>query len=338
MGHNAATLDFTGGRADIRQDVDDDFDIRVEVVDTAGDPYDLSGGTYADTTSFFTVDDTDAATGVLVLTATGQDAGSYPYAIRDTGSEITWLRGYVLVGGVGSHARGTSASTVKLTVDNGTITVETAAAGTVSPNVVRGDGTPVVGDLLKVTATSPLTVEGVDSGTYVRGQVVGEEVLASAAATIDFTSIAATHRHLRLVISGRSDAAANNDNLSLRFNNDSGTNYESQRLFASGSTVSGSRSVNATGLDVALLVGDSAAANTASSLVVDVPDYAGTTFNKSAHSRSLQNPSGSSNNVVMDNYSGIWRSTAAISRVTLVLASGQFMAGTVATLYAFDGE
>lgn len=127
MAHSEVSVDYTAGQVTVRQDADDDTSLRVEFVDDAGDPWALAG-TYVDTEGTFTVDDTDAATGVLLLTADGLDVGTYQFRLRDTDDEITWLTGYLIVGPLGSHRRSRSIGDgVQVVVSDGAVQVQVAA-------------------------------------------------------------------------------------------------------------------------------------------------------------------------------------------------------------------
>jgi hypothetical protein len=150
--------------------------------------------------------------------------------------------------------------------------------------------------------------------------------LGSAAASIDFTSIAATYTDLKIVLVATS--SVNGRNLYLRFNSDSGTNYSNTYLVGDGATaISGKTTsaaqINCTGGTVAI------SSTVPHLFAIDIFSYAGST-NKTALISTSQdrNGTGSVGNVI-----GLWRSTSAITAVNLLPQSDNFAIGTTATLY-----
>lgn len=167
-------------------------------------------------------------------------------------------------------------------------------------------------------------------------EVIAETVLASPAASIDFTSIPATYRHLMIALSGRSDRSATSDPVSVRFNNDSGANYDQQLLRGSNSVASASATVAATSAQVLQIPAASVGAGVASGGQVIIPNYAGTTLQKHATGVGGLKLGTTTGDQYTQQFSISWRSSAAINRVTLVTI-GNLVAGTVATLYGIKG-
>jgi hypothetical protein len=150
--------------------------------------------------------------------------------------------------------------------------------------------------------------------------------LGSAAASIDFTSIAASYTDLRIVLVATTDV--NGRNLYLRFNSDSTTNYSNTYLVGTGAaTLSGrttsAAQINCTGGTVAI------SSTVPHLFAIDIFSYAGST-NKTAliNTNQDRNGTGSVGNVV-----GLWRSASAITSVNLLPQSDNFAIGTTATLY-----
>lgn len=183
------------------------------------------------------------------------------------------------------------------------------------------------GQVLTVQSDGSLAWEtppggGGSSGDMVR--IAGNE-LATAAATITFSSIPGTYRHLRLILTARSDASATLDTVKLFANSDTTlANYKYKHFY--GTTITG---YNA-GADaqVGFAPGNTATASEAGSMEILLPHYAKTTYRKVFQSQFYTpgTPASGVANVVRLN-------TAAITDLTLDLATGQFMAGTCATLY-----
>lgn len=148
-----------------------------------------------------------------------------------------------------------------------------------------------------------------------------------------FTSIPGTYNSL--VIKGlvRSATAATADNLGVRFNNDSGTNYQYQQLTATGSSVT---TANGSGQSKILsannVIGNSATANYATAVEIWVPEYASTTFFKSCI---VTFGGGTTTAAFAAGVDGTWSSTSAITRVDVATnaMAGNFLAGSTLTLY-----
>lgn len=164
-------------------------------------------------------------------------------------------------------------------------------------------------------------------------EVVAASTLSVAAASIDFTGIPATYKHLRLVLVGRSDQATSLTTLRIRFNNDSGANYFWQSLKGFATNVQAADSTGQTSGQVGDFPAASASANIPGALTLEIPNYAGTVFEKAAFGVYVGRSSASSSNQYLTEVGFAWGSTAAISRITAFPAAGNFIAGTVATLY-----
>ena len=153
---------------------------------------------------------------------------------------------------------------------------------------------------------------------------IATQTLGSAAATITFSSIPATYTDLRLVLVGTHSASGD---VNLQFNSDTTTNYSFTVLYGTGTAAGSYRQTNQTAIQLTAI---GQLSTTIPELkTADIFSYAGSTFKTVLTSESNdQNGSGSVGNVV-----GLWRSTSAINTVNLGRTSGNFNAGTTATLY-----
>jgi hypothetical protein len=165
---------------------------------------------------------------------------------------------------------------------------------------------------------------------------IAETLLGSAASFIEFTSIPATHSHLMLVLAGRGDTGSS-PAVFVRFNGDTGSNYDNQALTGQGSTAAASEGLGTSFFQVGNVPGPSDIANAVGHVVAHIPDYAGTVFHKSISARGTYKTATSSGGVVIAERSGHWRSTAAITSVSILLGTGSLLAGTKATLYGLAG-
>lgn len=164
-----------------------------------------------------------------------------------------------------------------------------------------------------------------------------QTVTGSPAANIDFTSISGSYKHLQLWVQARGDDAAAFVLLGLRFNNDSSAIYDMQRSGATNATAGNAGLAAQTfGRSGVITAAGSSATNNAGSTIINIPNYAGTVFNKMAHSSGgwMQTTTNTGFNVESNHV--LWRSTAAITRITLLPSAGNFIIGSRATLYGIS--
>lgn len=161
--------------------------------------------------------------------------------------------------------------------------------------------------------------------------------LAIAASSIDITSIPQTFAGLRLFLDARGDAAATAVSLSLRLNNDSGTNYDWQLTAGVAAAASAQEAVAATSIFSGDVAAATAPAGVSGGCYIDIPNYAGATFNKRVLILSGNKTGIASGNFNARFVAGFWRNTAAITRLTVTPGSGNFAAGSRVVLYGLGG-
>ncbi len=155
--------------------------------------------------------------------------------------------------------------------------------------------------------------------------------------TISFTSIPSTFKHLqiRCIAKNTYTPAAGNDNLTLQFNSDTGSNYSRHALYGTGASALAFGVANSTfaqgGIEPR---SNSSEANVFSASVIDILDYADA--NKYKTVRSL---SGSDRNGAGDIYfgSGSWRNTAAVTSITMGTDLNPFAQYSHFALYGIKG-
>jgi hypothetical protein len=162
-----------------------------------------------------------------------------------------------------------------------------------------------------------------DTATY---DLIASQTLASSASSITFSSIAASWTDLRLVLTGTCTAGGNNP--LLRFNGDTATNYSQTVLNGSDSAAA---STNATTQSSIALLWYGGLDTTKPSLsTINIFSYTGSTY-KTILEQYAGDLNGSGN---VGSDVGLWRSTAAITSITLLMAaSDTFKTGTTAQLY-----
>ena len=157
---------------------------------------------------------------------------------------------------------------------------------------------------------------------------IATQTLASAAATITFSSIAASWTDLRLVYSVLGTVSGTGK---FTINGDTATNYSNTMLNAYGSGVMSASNTSQTGITFQ-------ANNTSTTIpfliTVDLFSYAGSTY-KSLLATTSEDLNGSGS---LLRHIGLWRSTAAITSLTLTISANNYAIGTTATLYGIKNS
>ena len=170
----------------------------------------------------------------------------------------------------------------------------------------------------------PITPTG--GGTITR---ISEVITSASQSNVTFSSISASYRDLIVVVRGRGDTAATSITVLVQVNADTGSNYDYivENRFG---TASGNA---ATSMRLGDLSAATAPANYSTGFRINIYDYKGTTFFKQFDSYdgvlAVQNTA----NMYTDHNAGWWRSTAAITSVKIFLSAGNFVNGSVVSLY-----
>lgn len=173
-----------------------------------------------------------------------------------------------------------------------------------------------------------------DTGSYFP---LGEFTLAGEQASIDFTNIPSTYKHLQIRLFGRTTRAANQDAVLVEFNGDTGNNYQrSHYIYGDGSTVT----AGSDGLGAYTATYRVAAASTTSNIfgtiIIDILDYAST--NKHKTIRILGGYDRNGGGEIWFSSSLWFPSTiAAINSIKLKPSTGgNFIAATSAAIYGVN--
>jgi len=156
---------------------------------------------------------------------------------------------------------------------------------------------------------------------------IATTTLGSAASSITFSSIAASWTDLRLSIKAQHSAG---NTLGIGFNGDTGANFSWTNLQGTGtaSGTSGGNSNFNTFFAISGATGSPTSPNWGSYLV-DIFSYGNSQYKTSLCATSEDyNGSGEAYRVV-----GLWRSTAAITSISITTNGGTYQTGTTATLY-----
>lgn len=151
---------------------------------------------------------------------------------------------------------------------------------------------------------------------------IATQTLGSAAASITFSSIAASWTDIKVVFAG----TASGVRTSFRFNSDSATNYSQTYIYGDGSSAASARNTSTNQIFTQTNLN-----NTLPSMVtLDIFSYAGSTYKTALETGSFDyNGTG-----LVERLVGLWRSTSAITSITVFdLFGGNFNTGCTATLY-----
>jgi hypothetical protein len=166
------------------------------------------------------------------------------------------------------------------------------------------------------------------SGAY--DSIATSTVGAGGSSSITFSSIPSTYTHLQIRYIDTTSTAY--QNLFFICNSDSASNYSAHRLFGIGSGSALADVEQTTYMNMGRSGYDS---TSFAAGVVDVLDYANTTKYKTF--KTLYGTDGNGAGAIFFS-SGNWRSTSAISSITITPASGNFSQYSSFALYGVKGQ
>jgi hypothetical protein len=137
-----------------------------------------------------------------------------------------------------------------------------------------------------------------------------------------------------LVWSVRSTTTATGEGLNIRYNGDSGANYDIQTIQAFGTGASGFESFTGTSGNLANVTAASSPSNSPGVGSAFILDYRGTSFHKILESDVAYRIGNSRGQMGKQQFQMTWRNTSAITSIEVFLsAGGNFAAGSKITLY-----
>lgn len=149
---------------------------------------------------------------------------------------------------------------------------------------------------------------------------IATTTLSSAAASVTFSSISGAYTDLFIVYNGSTTLTGE---MRYRFNGDSGSNYSFTQLYNGGGGTAGSTR------DSNRVWGRIGSGRTTQNVhTASINNYSNTTTYKTVLSREAAAGSDAD-----QAFSGLWRSTAAITSIEFNSQNGNFNIGTVFTLY-----
>lgn len=184
-----------------------------------------------------------------------------------------------------------------------------------------------------VAIFTPFTEASTNSYESIATVTVG----AGGAASIDFTSIPSTYKHLQIRGIARAANAATYAGLRLQVGNgsiDTGSNYNTHDLYGDGGSAVASSAASNTNMYVGAISASSLGSNIFGVGVIDILDYADTNKNKTVRSLISTDANGSGYAYFS---SGAWRNTAAINTIKLFTTAGNFVQYSQFALYGIKG-
>lgn len=285
-----------------------------------------------------------------------------PLAVTNpSGTTIRVAAGYAVVDGklyrntanvdnsITAPGAGTNYYTVVLRKSWSAQTVRIALLGPDTgsyPTVTQSDGTTWEVLLAQVSITSGGAITVTDARSLVANPGSGvhrlsRQYVSTRAGTITFSSISPLYSALVLHIMARgySAIAPTSIEVQMRFNGDTGNNYDNVNLFGDGGgtvTALGNRASDR--IQAAAVAANGSAANVADAVRIEIFQYAETTFQKriiSQYGTKLGTGSDASLRTAIRN--GWWRDTDAINEIELAAFDGSnpcdFEVGSTAILY-----
>lgn len=170
-----------------------------------------------------------------------------------------------------------------------------------------------------------------DPGAFV--PIATTTVPSAGATSITFTSIPSTYTHLQLRVFAKQTTAAAITTGNLYFNNDTtNTNYARHEIYGDGASVAANGIV--TGSNSAKIVFYAGSGTQFGPSVIDILDYTNTNKNKTVRALGGVDNNGSGYATLT---SGLWLSTAAITRIDLTFSAATSQQYSSFTLYGIKG-
>lgn len=275
----------------------------------------------------------DELPGDLYFGVNAQVGTSYTIAGSDQGKLVTFTNAAAIAVTLPQAGTGVFVSGFLFWIEN-----RGAGTLTITPTTSTIDGAATL--VLNVNQGCMVVSDGTNYFTM-RGGVTSpvtliSEQTPSAVGTLTFSSIPAFYRDLKVVVRGRCDAAATFEELRLQLNGDTGSNYAHEDIILNNATSSSSGGDPVTYHLIGWLPGATAPANESSAGEVVIYNYRDTTFQKTMMSQGGVRTASGAANLFAVRSTGWWANTAAVTSVTVFLQLGNFVSGTVVSLYGLN--
>lgn len=197
----------------------------------------------------------------------------------------------------------------------------------------KSDGLYFVGD--NGTEIGPLaSASGAGAMT-----LITDTVLGSPAASITFSSISGSYKHLLILGNIRTDrTGAYADGLVIQFNSDTGANYVQLRAQHNVNTTAYSENLGTATPQLSFILPSAdSPANSFGPVKITIPSYAVTNMHKSALAESWGYQKAGTGSLFVSQGGIMWLNTAAITDIVFKPNTGtNFVAGSRLTLYGIN--
>lgn len=164
-------------------------------------------------------------------------------------------------------------------------------------------------------------------------QLYDNTVIGSVAANWDRSTGLTGYNHLLLHIQARGDTAATDTPMLLRLNNDSAGNYDWQHSAASAAAITAAETFAATSVRIGSMPANTGGASLFNAATILIPNYGGAIANKSLTGECSLKIGTASGNLIRFSTAGFWRSSTAVTRVTILPTAGNLQIGSRLTIY-----
>jgi hypothetical protein len=168
-------------------------------------------------------------------------------------------------------------------------------------------------------------------------EIASVTVGSGGAASMDFTSIPGTYTDLVFKVSARDARAIVAASIVLQINGSTASSGSYRRIYGDGTSAFSDADGPGTTVQSGHSNGNSGTANTFGNVEIYIPNYAGTSNNKSILSDGVAETNGTT--TYMSMVAGIWANTAAITQITIKPATAvNFLQHSTATLYGIKNS
>ena len=159
------------------------------------------------------------------------------------------------------------------------------------------------------------------AGTY---EKIETTTASGSSTNVTFSSISGSYTDLVLIVA---NVTAQIDNVGIRLNSDTASNYSRTLLSANGTSVNGNRGFNDTYLYT--MYKDTAGGNPVMA-IMNFQNYSNSTIYKTVLTRTGTDSSGTKGTLSMV---GVWRNTSAITNISITSLNANFNSGSTFTIY-----
>lgn len=172
------------------------------------------------------------------------------------------------------------------------------------------------------------------NGAYFSDAFIAETALTGNVTSVTFSNIPQTFRHLMIMASTRVDTAVEVDNAQIRFNGDTGANYDYQQLFGNSATATASAARATTSAVIGAAEGANSRANCFAPGLVWIFDYSRTIEKRMVGFTAVFGNLSADADMFALFRVGNWRNPNVITSITIIPATGpNFVSGSRFQLY-----